>query len=112
MRLPIPPSEEPHVCRVQLECHQPLNEAGGGVAVFVNGTRVGRIESVYSHLAKGEPLVSEFTTCGGTVDVSYVFDESQKAPDPVDDRDLAVAVVRVAVFAPTNLASAPRAAAV
>ncbi len=108
VRVPLPESAEPHSCRVVIECHQPASSPGGGATLFANGARVQRIEDVYGKLNEDSQIAFEFRTHGGVTEVTCVFDRSQKVPDPVDDRELAIAVRRIAVFAPTEAPSVPR----
>lgn len=98
LRLPIPKQDEPVTCRVVVESYDPLVLAGGGVSVFANGVRVKRIESVYPHFREDRALAAEFETRGGSVEVTWVFDESQKLPDSVDDRELSIVVRRFAAY--------------
>lgn len=108
VRVPLPESPEPHTCRVVFECHPPGRSPGGGVTLFANGARVQRIEDVYARLAEEPEIAFELRSHGGVTEVTCVFDRSQKLPDPVDDRELAVAVRRIAVLAPTGAPSSPR----
>lgn len=97
LRAPIPEQPKPVTCRVLVECHTPLLDCGGGLSVFAGGSRVARIEDVYSRLHENSELTCEIETQGGLVEVTCVFDQSQKPPDPVDERDLSVAINRFTV---------------
>lgn len=92
LRLPIPERAAKVTCHVEIECHLPVATPGGGATFFVGGMRVGRVENVYTELARDPWLRLEFETHGGPLEVTCVLDASQKMPDPVDERELSVAV--------------------
>lgn len=94
LKLPVPQQANPLTCRVLVECHTPVLFPSGGLSVFAGGRRVKRIEDVYSRLRENNELSWDIETHGGDVEVTCAFDQSQKTPDSVDDRDLSVAINR------------------